>query len=87
MARAKFIVQAQRSNGFAYIDCEVHRATSWAVIRIRKARIKSKEYTYRNFVSRHQTRTQAEGEALSHNLNAAGPTRQYRLGKRMEKLG
>ena len=83
MTRAKFLVQAQRSNGLAYVDCEVHRATSWAVVKTQQLRLKGKPYMTRKVVSRHQTRTQAEGEASSQNLNAAGPLRQYVLGKRM----
>lgn len=83
MARAKFIVQAQRSDGFAYVDCEVHRATSWAVVKTQQLRLKGKPYTTRKVISRHQTRTQAEGEAMSQNLNVLGPLRQYALSKKM----
>lgn len=84
--RWKFATHPQRSNGIAFIDCPIDRATSFAVIKTRTAKIKSRQYTYRQFVSRHQTRTQAEGEVLSQERNQAGPVRRYSLGKRMEKL-
>jgi len=78
---AKFIVEPQRSNGIAFINCDISRATSFAVFKVTVYRHKK----YFHFQSRHQTRTQAEGAASSQNLSAAGPLRRYALGKRMEK--
>lgn len=78
MPKPRFITQPQRSDGRAYVDCDVHRATSWAVIKI-AGRVRA-------VISRHSTKTQADGEVSSRTLNAEGPPRQYKLGRRMGKL-
>lgn len=79
MASLKFIVLPQRSNGSCYIEVPATRATSWAVFAERRFRGK----TYRVLKSRHATKTQAEGDRKSLELNAAGPIRRYVLGRRM----
>lgn len=81
MAKAKFIVVAQRSNGEGYVDCEPHRATSFAV----KKQWKSKGRVYLQTLSRHSTRTQAQSEADYRTRSASPITGIYKLGQRMAK--
>lgn len=78
-AKPKFIVVAQRSNGQCYVDCELHRATSFAV----KKQWKSKGRVFLQTLSRHSVRTQAQAEA-DHRTRAASPLAGiYKLGQRM----
>jgi hypothetical protein len=86
MPRPKFTVQPQRSDGRGYVPCEVHRATSWAVIRTEQFRRKGKLYTASRVVDRFSTKTLAEGFAHSSNQRFE-PLGLYKLGKRIPKKG
>lgn len=60
MARPQFIVQPQRSDGRGYIPCELHQATSFALVRIEKLTRKGKAYTASRVLERFSTRNQAQ---------------------------
>lgn len=62
-AQPAFIVQPQRSDGRAYLLCDLHRATSFAVIRIDKVRRHGKTYTINRVIERCPTKNQAESLA------------------------
>lgn len=87
MARPQFIVQAQRSDGTRYVDCEVHRATNWAVIKLTKKNVKGRTYTVREVLARFATKTQAQGLADA-NIARFVPTPRHlvrKLGVRIVK--
>lgn len=85
MAKPSYIVVPQRSDGVGYVDCPIHRATSFAVKKIEKRKVQSKTYTISAVLSRHSTKTQAEGDRLSHERSTLGRMRDYALGCRMPK--
>lgn len=60
MSRPQFIVQPQRSDGRGYVPCEVHQATSWAVVRTEKFKRAGKTYTASRTIARFSTKNQAE---------------------------
>lgn len=83
--KTTFFVQAQRSNGHAYVPCPVQRATSWAVIRedvYTRGRVKHRTISVH---SRHSTRTQAQGMADANNKSFAPTPRNLirKLGLRI----
>lgn len=87
MARPQFIVQAQRSDGTRYVDCEVHRATNWAVIKVIKKSVKGRKYFTREVLGRYATKTEAQGLA-DMNTKRFEPTPRHlirKLGVRITK--
>lgn len=80
MARPQFTVQPQRSNGFAYIPCEIQRATSFAVIRSETFRRSGKTYTVSRVIGRYATKTQAQGMADA-NTKSTAPTPRHLVRK------
>lgn len=85
MPRATFIAEPQRSDGKGYIPCELHRATSFAVVKVQSFQLRSKRYTTRAVLSRHTNLNQANFEAHAQTLGTLGPKRQYKLGNRMQE--
>ena len=86
MARPNFTVQPQRSDGRGFVPCELHRATSFAVIRTEKFRRQGKLYTASRVVECFTTRTLAQGFADMSNKRFE-PLGLYKLGKRIIKKG
>ena len=87
MSRSTYTVQAQRSDGTRYIDCEVHRATNWAVIKLTNKTVKGRRYSTREVLGRYATRTQAQGMADA-NTKVTAPTPRHlirKLGLRLVK--
>jgi hypothetical protein len=85
MPNPDFIVQPQRSDGRGYVPCEVHRATSWAVVRVQKFTQKGRKFTASRVIARCGTKNQAEGLAQS-NLKSFAPTPRElirKLGRRI----
>ena len=85
MAKPSFLVQPQRSDGRGYIPCELHQATSFAVIRMEKLTRKGKAYTASRVIGRYPTRNQAQAMADC-NVKATTPlARQLvrKLGQRI----
>lgn len=86
MTRPDFIVQPQRSDERGYVPCELHRATSFAVLRVEKFRRAGKFYKVSRVVERFATKTLAEGFAAMNNQRFE-PLGLYKLGKRIIKKG
>ena len=88
MAKPEFIVQPQRSDGRGWVPCELHQATSFAVIRVERLTRKGRKYTASRVISRHNTRNQAEGLAAA-NRKAFEPKPRHlvrKLGLRIINL-
>lgn len=75
-----FLVQPQRSDGRAYVLCDLHRATSFAVVRIDKIRRHGKTYTVNRVIERCPTRNQAESLAEA-NRRSFEPEPRHRVRK------
>lgn len=86
MAKTEFQVQPQRSDGRGYVPCELHRATSFAVIRTDRIRRAGKLYTASRVLARFATSNQAQLLADA-NTQSFLPSTAYRLGKRIIKKG
>lgn len=87
MAKPTFEVQPQRSDGRGFIPCEIHRATSFAVIRIEHFTKSGRKFVAKRVISRHNTKTQAEGIAAA-NRKSFEPTPRHlirKLGMRIVK--
>jgi hypothetical protein len=87
MAKPEFIVQPQRSDGRAYVPCEIHQATSFAVIRVEKFTKKGRKYTASRVLDRFSSKTRAEGLAEA-NRKATEPLARHlirKLGRRILK--
>lgn len=67
MARPEFIVQPQRSDGRAWVPCELHRATVFAVVRVEHFTRKGRKFKSSRVVERCHTKTNAESIAAMHN--------------------
>lgn len=80
-----FTVQPQRSDGRAYILCDLHRATSFAVVRTDKVRRHGKVYTINRVIDRCPTRNQAESLAEANRRSFAPEARHLvrKLGQRI----
>jgi hypothetical protein len=85
MPRPNFTVQPQRSDGRGWVPCELHRATSFAVIRTDTFTRKGKPFTASRVLSRCTTKFQAEGLAeANRKAFAPVPRDQVRkLGRRI----
>jgi len=85
MGKVKFTVQPQRSDGSGYVPCELHRATSFALIREEAFTREGRAFKVCRVAGRYQTRNQAESAAeanrQSHEPLARNLVR--RLGKRI----
>lgn len=83
-----FQVEPQRSDGRCYVPCELHQATSFAVVQIetwtKKLNGKSKRFKSRRVITRKPTHNSAklEAEAMA---RRSVPLDLYRLGKRIIK--
>lgn len=86
MTRPKFYTQPQRSNGAGYIPCELHQATSFAVIREEHLRRMGKLYRASRVIERFSTKTQADLHAEANNKRFE-PLGGYKLGRRIIKKG
>jgi hypothetical protein len=80
-----FIVQPQRSDGRAYVLCDLHRATSFAVVRIDKVHRHGKVYTVTKVIERCPTRNQAESLAEANRRSFAPEPKHLirKLGRRI----
>ena len=87
MATPSFTVQPQRSNGVTYIPCELHQATSWAVIRSDNFTRRGRKFTTSRVIERCATKSQAESLAEA-NRRSFSPTPIHlvrKLGQRIIK--
>lgn len=85
MAKPVFEVQPQRSDGRGYIPCEIHCATSFAVIRIDNFTRRGRKFTAKRVLSRHRTKTEAEGAAAS-NRRAFEPLAKHLVRKLEQRI-
>ena len=82
--RPTFHTEPQRSDGRCYVPCELHKATSFAVIETKKWTSKGRKFTSRRVIKRFPNRNSAD-------LETAAMTRRwepwnfYKLGKRIIK--
>lgn len=83
MAKPTYTVVPQRSDGRGYVDCEPHRATSWAVRERKKIRRGRMTHDASRILSRHATRNQAELDRDCYARSILKPRRAYKLGARM----
>lgn len=88
-SRPTFEVQAQRSDGRCYVNCETHRATSFAVIEIKKwsktlSGGKRRNFTARRVIARFPTMNKAKLEAAAMTRRYE-PLGLYKLGQRIVK--
>lgn len=84
MSKPTFLPVPIRSDGTAFVVCELHRATQFGVMREEKRRVSGRSFTIRKLLpERYGNLYQSEGAARSMTLNAEGPIRRYVLGKRM----
>lgn len=89
MGKPTYTTIPQRSDGRGYIDCEVHRATSWAVRKSEKRKGGTRGTSMNKYievsaiVSRHDTRAQADLDRDYHTRSYEKPSRAYKLGQRM----
>lgn len=83
MAKPFYATVPQRSDGHGYVDCLPHRATSWAVRKSERIRRGQRYYTASVILSRHTTRTQADGARDHHERSMEKPKQNYKLGQRM----
>lgn len=83
MPKPIFTTTPQRSDGHGYIDCEPHRATSWAVRKSEKLRRGRTLYTVSTIIARCDTRSQADNLRDYAARSVEPPSRLYRLGARM----
>lgn len=90
MPKSSYLVEPQRSDGRCYIPCELHQATSFAVIEVKKwtKRLsgKTRHFTSRRVITRKPTRNSAQLEAEAMTRRAE-PLDLYKLGKRIIKPG
>ncbi len=82
MTKITFRAQPQRSDGTRFIDCEIHRATSFAVVKTEKFTRDKVKYTIHRVVERCKTLPMAMSSAASRNAVLAKPERRFRLGNR-----
>lgn len=87
--RPTFHAEAQRSDGRCYVPCELHKATSFAVIETKRWSKKLSGGARRNFTSRRvikrcTTMNAAELEATAMSRRFE-PLNGYKLGKRIIK--
>ncbi len=85
MAKPNFVVQPQRSDGRGWVPCELHRATSFAVIRVETFVRKGRKYSASRVIGRYTTKSQAEGSAEA-NRKSFEPTPRglvRKLGRRI----
>lgn len=85
MAKPNFTVQPQRSDGRGWVPCELHRATSFAVVRAETITRQGKKFTASRVIGRFSTKTLAEGFADT-NRKAHEPTPRHlvrKLGRRI----
>lgn len=80
MAIPEFVVQPQRSDGRAFVLCEPHRATAFAVVRVDRVRKKGKTYTVSRVIERCPTLKQAEALAEA-NRRSFQPTPRHKVRK------
>ena len=87
MSKLEFSVQPQRSDGRGYIPCELHRATSFALIRTERYTRKGNKFTFSRVIERFGDKAQAEGAADFHRKrHAPTPASLVRkLGRRIVK--
>lgn len=81
----EFIVQPQRSNGHCFEPCEIHRATSFAVVRVDKVVRAGKRVTISRVIGRYSTKTEANGMAEANRKSFARPPAHTvrKLGRRI----
>ncbi len=84
MAKLHYKVHPQRSDGKGYIDCPLHRCTSFAVVKHERRRVAGKYQPISTVVSRHYNLNQATLDADYRNRAIVTPARAYKLGKRMQ---
>ncbi len=84
MPKPVYHVEAQRSDGRCFIPCELHKATSFAVIETLKWTRNSKKFTARKVIKRFSTRNAAILEADAMARRQSSPTL-YKLGRRIIK--
>lgn len=75
MTRPTFTVQPQRSNGTSYVPCELHQATSFAVLRVEKFAQGGRVYKASRVIGRCTTRNQAIGLADANTKSTTPPAR------------
>lgn len=85
MAKPDFIVQPQRSDGRGWVPCELHRATSFAVVRVETFTRKGRKFTASRVLERFSTKTQAEGLAAA-NRKAFEPTPRHLVRKLVQRI-
>lgn len=87
MAKIDFNVQPQRSDGRGYVPCELHRATSFAVIRVEHATRKGRKFTCSRVIERFSNKAEAEGAVDFHRKRHAPTPRHLirKLGLRIVK--
>lgn len=89
MTRPTFHTEPQRSDGRCFVPCELHQATSFAVIETKKwAKTmtggKLRKFTSRRVIKRCPTRNAADLEAAAMTRRFE-PLNLYKLGKRIIK--
>lgn len=87
MTKHTFIVQPQRSDGRGYIPCELHRATSFAVLHTEHFQRRGRKFTTSRVIGRYGSKREAEGMA-DHQRRAYAPTPAHlvrKLGRRIVK--
>lgn len=87
MAKIEFTVQPQRSDGKGYTPCELHRATSFAVVKTEKFTRRGRKFTVSRVIGRYSNKREADG-AADFNRRAHQPTASHlirKLGRRIVK--
>jgi len=80
-----FTSQPQRSDGRAYVPCEPHQATSWAVVKTEKFTSRGIKREVSRVITRCKTKTEADGMVQSNNRSFAPKPRSEvrQLGRRI----
>lgn len=84
MTKPTYEVVPQRSDGRCFVPCEIHKATSFAVIETIKWTRQRKRYTSSRVIKRFSTKNAAHLEAAAMARRSESPTL-YKLGRRIIK--
>ena len=87
MSKPEFLIQPQRSDGRGWVPCELHRATSFAVVKKQSFTRQGKRYKASVVIGRCSTKFQAEGLAQA-NRKSCEPMPKHlvrKLGRRIVK--
>ena len=78
-----YSVQPQRSNGRGFEPCELHQATSFAVIKTEKYTSRGRKFTHARMIARFASGAEAIADMERREKNMGPFPRAYKLGKRL----